>query len=64
MKAYQERKKKQEYFGGRDTTKRSMVHYIGYATIVNTGIWVSVMSDGDDEILPSGGSTSLDKRES
>jgi len=38
-----------------------MVHYTRYVAVVDARDWDSVADD--DEILPSGGSTSLAKRE-
>lgn len=63
MKAYQKRKKKHEDFGGRDTIEMSVVHSIGYATVVNAKSWASVANDDDDGIFPSGRSSYLAKRE-
>lgn len=38
-----------------------MVHSIGYVVVVNAKYWVSIIDD--ENILPSGASTSLAKRE-
>ena len=43
-----------------DTSERGIVHR---TWIVSAKSWVSVASSDDDDLIPSLGSTSLDKRE-
>lgn len=57
MKGYHE--KEREDFGGRDTTKDSVVHSTRYAAMVDARDWASVTN----KLLLSSGSTSLSKRE-
>ena len=59
-KAIQEKKKKQDA----SSDSRGIVHASGIAVVVSAKSWASVaISDDDDELLPSLGSTSLAKRE-
>lgn len=57
-KTFQGKKKKQDASSDNDTCERGIVHAIGIAAIVSARIWVSVViSDDDDDALPSLGGT-------